>query len=204
MSLFLSILLGNIFVVGACYFLLNRNSPSKKEFDKLKEPRIIKKADHLALMVSFSGNPNRVLGPSYKQLFKWQSKIISDFKTKKREHAVARFNNMEEILANPGKKHISGYVAVPVPEDSMLPKGKPENVSLEFLGYNFVAEVVHFGSYKKEKPTIAKLKAYIEEQGYLITGQHEEEYIVGPGQFEKLPMNYITIIRYPVIKKEVG
>jgi hypothetical protein len=58
------------------------------------------------------------------------------------------------------------------------------------------------GGYDKEKPTIERLKAFIEQSGYEIAGLHEEEYLRGPGMiFRGNPDTYLTIIRYPVRKK---
>ena len=53
-----------------------------------------------------------------------------------------------------------------------------------------------------ETPTIEKLKAFINERGYEISGDHEEEYLKGPGMFFKGNLNkYRTIIRYELVKK---
>ena len=67
--------------------------------------------------------------------------------------------------------------------------------------YGDVAEMLHVGPYDREEPTIAKLKQFIKECGYEIVGEHEEEYLKGPGMFSKgNPDKYLTIIRYRVKK----
>ena len=44
-------------------------------------------------------------------------------------------------------------------------------------------------------PTIEKIKTFISERGYEINGDHEEEYLKGPGMFFKgNPKKYRTII----------
>ncbi|MFC1707327.1 hypothetical protein ACFL59_11020 [Planctomycetota bacterium] len=79
--------------------------------------------------------------------------------------------------------------------------GEP-TVELATWRYGEVAEILHIGPYSAEEPTVARLKAYIEEQGYRITGDHEEEYLKGPGMiFRGDPEGYHTIIRYPVARR---
>ena len=71
---------------------------------------------------------------------------------------------------------------------------------LETLRYGTVAEIVHFGPYETETPTIERLLSYIADQGYSVAGPHEEEYIRGPGLPLRSPRRYITIIRYQVTR----
>jgi hypothetical protein len=69
--------------------------------------------------------------------------------------------------------------------------------------YGEVAEILHLGPYNREEPTMQRLKEFIREQGYVIVGGHEEEYIVGPTPGEKGdPEIYMTIIRYRVRKAD--
>ncbi|MBN2445076.1 MAG: hypothetical protein JXJ04_27215, partial [Spirochaetales bacterium] len=58
------------------------------------------------------------------------------------------------------------------------------------------------GPYEAEVPTIEKLEAFIKEQGYSIIGDHEEEYLKGPGMGFVNPRDYYTIIRYRITKNE--
>ena len=51
-------------------------------------------------------------------------------------------------------------------------------------------------------PTVEKLKSFVATNGYEIAGDHEEEYLKGPGMFSKgNPDEYYTILRYQVRKK---
>jgi effector-binding domain-containing protein len=98
-----------------------------------------------------------------------------------------------------------GFVAMPVP-DTMTAlsddaKADPYPARLETLQYGLVAEIVHYGPYEDETPTIERLQQYITDQGYEIAGLHEEEYIKGPGMPFSRPKDYITVIRYQVRKK---
>jgi hypothetical protein len=47
------------------------------------------------------------------------------------------------------------------------------------------------------------LAVIVLDSGYVIAGEHEEEYIKGPGMFSKGdPEKYLTIIRYRVKKAQ--
>jgi hypothetical protein len=62
-----------------------------------------------------------------------------------------------------------------------------------------VAEILHVGRYDDEGPTIRRLLEFIKASGYSVAGEHEEEYLKGPGMFGPgNPEKYLTIIRYPV------
>ena len=51
--------------------------------------------------------------------------------------------------------------------------------------------------------TILRLHDFIDSQGYRIIGEHEEEYLRGPGMFSRgNPEKYYTIIRYRVAKSD--
>ena len=63
--------------------------------------------------------------------------------------------------------------------------------------YGQVAEILHVGPYSEEEPTIRKLLDFIKNSGYATTGEHEEEYLKGPGTFSMgNPAKYLTIVRY--------
>ena len=90
-------------------------------------------------------------------------------------------------------------VGLPIPEEtSSLPQkvGSPE-VRIEDWEYGTVAQILHMGAYDQEEASMERLHRFIEENGYEITGVHEEEYVTGPDT--KLPK---TVIRYRVKKKQ--
>ena len=67
--------------------------------------------------------------------------------------------------------------------------------------YGQVAEILHVGPYSEEEPTIRKLLQFVKDSGYATTGEHEEEYLKGPGMFGTGgPEKYLTIIRYRLKK----
>ncbi len=98
----------------------------------------------------------------------------------------------------------SGSVAIPLPEGIGLP---PQKVSTQGMvaklgtwDYGEVAEILHRGSYESEPATIGRLEDFMEAKGYTAVGEHEEEYLKGPGMPLVSPRDYWTIIRYRVAK----
>jgi len=73
-------------------------------------------------------------------------------------------------------------------------------ITIGIWEYGDVAEILHIGPYDAEKPAIDRLHQFIKDNGYIIAGDHEEEYLKGPGILFSNPKNYQTIIRYPVKK----
>jgi effector-binding domain-containing protein len=66
-----------------------------------------------------------------------------------------------------------------------------------------VAEILHVGSYSSEEPDIRRLHAFVESKGYRVIGDHEEEYVKGPGMFfAGDPDKYLTIIRVRIEKAQ--
>ena len=198
-----------IFLVTIGLVLFSLSLPQKKDFLYLQEPRIIEKQNVTALMADFDGDPNIVLKEVFGKVFKVYYGLKNVPKGKGQSAPVARyqdFDNLLNLVAEDNLKDIpwKGYVAIPVPESlqSIPDKAKqaPYPVRLEQLKYGLVAEIAHFGSYETEGPVIQKLKDYITEQGYAISGLHEEEYLKGPGLPFVSPKDYITIIRYQIKK----
>jgi hypothetical protein len=87
---------------------------------------------------------------------------------------------------------------LPVPGDTttLSQKVPGTEVKLETWEYGDVAQILHLGPYDQEGPTIERLMRFIEENGYRISGVHEEEYLTTPDA--KVVK---TLIRYPVKKK---
>jgi hypothetical protein len=70
-------------------------------------------------------------------------------------------------------------------------------VIIEMWKYGTVAQILHLGAYDQETENIKKLLVFIDEQGYEVAGDHEEEYLTRPDA--KVAK---TIIRYPVRKSQ--
>ncbi|MGZ8800773.1 MAG: GyrI-like domain-containing protein [Aeromicrobium sp.] len=69
-------------------------------------------------------------------------------------------------------------------------------VRLERFGEGTAAQVMHTGPYATEGPTIQRLHAFIDEQGYERTGKHHEIYLSDPRRAAPEKLN--TIVRQPV------
>lgn len=85
-------------------------------------------------------------------------------------------------------------------------KGAPKGPGMRppkarYSNFGEVAEILHPGPYETESPTIDRLLKFIESSGYRIVGDHEEEYLKGPGYGKIDPKDYATIIRYRVERK---
>jgi effector-binding domain-containing protein len=106
--------------------------------------------------------------------------------------------------ADTPRKEWRGRYALPVPQAvSDLPEkvAGPMPIVITTWAYGDVAEMLHVGSYSTEQPDIERLRAFIESQGYRVVGDHEEEYVKGPGMiFAGDPDTYLTIIRLRVKK----
>jgi hypothetical protein len=161
------------------------------QYDVLKEPRITKMPAQKMLVVEVKGDPNMAGTQAFGLLYK----VFFAIEGARPSAPRARW---PQIMTAP-KSEWTGFYALPVPENASLPDGSSGAKIVEWQ-YGDVAEILHYGSYADEGPTIQRLMRFIAEQGYVIAGPHEEEYLRGP---ESGPNTgeYRTIIRYQVRKK---
>ncbi len=189
-----------VLVLGAValYFFIPKG-PDVSAYEFLKDPRITKMPDQKMLVVTAKGDPNTVGGKAFKLLFSTYFKIPGVPKTMAIAPRARWVGDMNV------KSSWTGYYALPVPDaTTQLPAVTAEpgyTVELTTWAYGEVAEILHKGPYSEERPTIEKLHQYIVQQGYKVIGEHEEEYIKGPGMFSAGdPKGYYTIIRLRVAK----
>lgn len=166
------------------------------------EPRLLKRPPQRMAVVVTCGDPNEVgeqalsalYGAAYKHKFALKKAGKPDFKV---TGLAARW---PDAHLKP-KGEWTGVWALPVPAGTRKLLDEPEHpgveIRLETWDYGpMAAEILHVGSYAEEGPNIERLHAFIQEQGYQITGPHEEEYLSRPGaKVQK------TIIRYPVKRR---
>jgi len=190
--------------------ILLRSGPKPEDFRHLETPRIVEKADQRVIRADFDGDPETVIKDAYGKLFSVFYGLDGVSKWPGAVAPLARYHDFDQLLAKVGEGKLKevpwrGFVALPVPPSvTSLPAEAgegPYSVRLETLAYGSVAEIVHFGPYEAEPPTIQRLAGYIGDQGYEYVGLHEEEYIKGPGLLPVDPQDYITIIRYQVRKR---
>ena len=163
------------------------------------EPRILEMPSQKMAVVYGKGAPDKVFpelmpalyGSVYTLKFDLKKKGLATFKV---SGLRARYPDAHLVP----KEEWTHIIGLPIPEDTAsLPQKVPGiEVNIETWEYGTVAQILHTGSYAEEEPTVKRLHQFIEESGYEIAGDHEEEYLTTPDA--KVPK---TIIRYPVKKK---
>ena len=196
------LIVGVIIVVFVAVFIVFfTGKPNLKDYEYLKEPKIRMMNNQKMITIEIKGDPNEVGKKEIRQLFKTFYKI----KTKELRMSALRGRWPNPI--NTPKNEWIGIYGLPVPDSvNELPEqsGNAEfHATLKVWEYGEVAEILHIGPYSDESATIQRLHKFIEENGYgWIAGEHEEEYLKGPGMFFKSnPKNYYTIIRHRIKKK---
>jgi len=166
------------------------------------EPKILEMPPQKMAVVRGKGSPDKVFpevmpalyGSVYTLKFDLKKKGLPTFKVSglRARYPDAHLAPMEEWT------HI---MALPIPEDTaFLPQKVPGiEVKIETWPYGTVAQILHLGPYNQEGPTVERLHKFIEDSGYKIAGDHEEEYLTKPDA--KVVK---TIIRYVVKKKGIG
>lgn len=95
------------------------------------------------------------------------------------------------------KDQWTGVWAIPVPDfvqqDDLVQKDTSLPVSVETWDYGDVAQLLHVGPYDQEGPDIILLHDFVKNNGFQLTGPHEEVYLTTPqAKVQK------TLIRYKV------
>ncbi len=191
---------------GLTWWFGGPQGPSYEEVAHLSEPRIVTKEPERVIVVTAEGDPNIVGGDAFSLLMKIYYQVEGapkggpGFEAPRARWPLSPDVPMDEWI---------GRYAIPVPHATMeLPDvDVPEDLSLELTTWEYgeVAEILHVGPWDEEEPTVERLMAYIEENGYEVVGEHEEEYLKGPGMlFAGNPEEYLTIIRYGVRKPIAG
>lgn len=194
------LLLVAIAAIVSFYFIFMRQSYDLDSFQHLKNPAITDLPDQNMLVVEVSGNPNVVSNEAFSELFSAYGKLRKDHPDMTGDAPRGRWNFAPG--AEKSVDDLTGFYGLPIPNAvTESPSGSPDNVLVQNWTYGETAEILHVGPYSEEDPTIDKLRNYIENQGYEISGDHEEVYLKGPGMFlAGNPNKYQTIIRYPVKK----
>lgn len=163
------------------------------------EPKIIEMPPQKMAVVTGRGTPDEVFSKLMPALY--GSVYTLKFDLKKRGLPTFEVSGLRARYSNAHlvpKEEWTHIIGLPVPDDtSSLPQKVADvEVKLETWQYGTVAQILHLGAYDQEGPNIERLMKFIEESGYRIAGDHEEEYLTMPDA--KVPK---TIIRYVVEKK---
>jgi hypothetical protein len=163
------------------------------------EPQILEMPDQKMAVARGTGAPDKVFaeampalyGAVYTLKFSLKKQGLESFK-------VGALRARYPDAVKKDKKDWTIIMGIPIPGDTkeLFQKVPGVPVSIETWKYGTVAQVLHLGAYDRETENIKMLLAFIEEQGYKIAGDHEEEYLTRPDA--KVVK---TIIRYPVSKK---
>jgi hypothetical protein len=121
----------------------------------------------------------------------WDADDITDFKNGKRDAwKWTIFIGMPSVVT----KKDAAKALETARKKAKFPRF-PE-VRLERFAEGLSAQIMHVGPFSEEPPTIERLHAFIEEQGYARRGAHHEIYL---SDFRRCaPENLKTIIRQPV------
>ena len=84
--------------------------------------------------------------------------------------------------------------------EALARKGQPalKKLRLERFNEGMAAQILYFGPYSGEGPTIARMHQFIRENGFSISGKHHEIYLGDPRRAS--PEKLRTVIRQPMRK----
>ncbi|MFA5832333.1 MAG: GyrI-like domain-containing protein [Bacteroidota bacterium] len=122
----------------------------------------------------------------------WWVPVMEDFSTERKDAWLWKMMMMQPNLVTKG-----------LFDDAIEAVQKKKNLSaihkLSFETFNEgkCAQIMHFGPYRDERPTIDRLHNGISQQGYKRTGKHHEIYLNDPRK--SAPEKLKTIIRQPII-----
>ncbi len=192
--------LAALLIVGAVVIFMKLQAPDLSRFDSLRDPAIRDKPSQRVLVVEAKGSPEKV----GKRAFGYLLRTYYGLKGVPLGGPRMPCPRARWLMADsvPPSEWI-GRCAMPIPDSIVDPKlpAPPSglSISVETWDYGEVAEILHIGSYDTEKEDIVRLRNFIHGKGLVIVGDHEEEYLKGPGMFFRgNPKNYFTIIRYRV------
>ena len=196
----LLLIVATLIVAGAVAIWWTTRGPDPSQFAHLREPRLTRMDDQRMLIVEATGDPKFVSGSAFKLLFSSYYKLAGVSRSGRPPAPRGRWRLS---LATPRDQWVGQY-ALPVPQSAVTPAAESTSTmrtSIATWAYGDVAEILHVGPYSSEEPDINRLREFIDAQGYRVVGEHEEEYVKGPGMmFTGDPDKYLTIIRVRVEK----
>jgi hypothetical protein len=162
------------------------------------EPEILDMPSRKMAVVYTKGDPSIAGGQRVPAIFASVNAIIPYYEEKGIEFPRDPLRARWPDLGYLPREEWTGIWGLPIPfaVDSLPQETEGTEVKIEVWEYGKVAQILHLGSYANEGPSIQRLKEFVEESGYEITGMHEEEYLTLPGAPDPK-----TIIRYRIMKK---
>ena len=183
-------------IAGATWWVAR--GPDLSQFAGLRDPRLTRMNAQRMLVVEAAGDPNVVAGAAFKVLFDRYYELQGVPKMAAPPAPRARWR----LPLDARKDQWVGQYALPLPDSAAAPSTDATSsggAKIMTWTYGDVAEILHEGPYSTETPDIERLNAFIHSEGYRVVGDHEEEYVKGPGRiFGGNPDKYLTIIRLRV------
>ncbi len=169
--------------------------PGKKT--ALTDPHIVELPAQTMAVVRTMGDPNTVLAESGAMSALYGAVYALKFALKKQGVAYKvgpLYGRWPDAHLKP-KDEWTGIWAIQIPEGTseLVQKDVNVPVAIERWDYGTTAEIMHIGSYASEGPTVQRLHEFIEANGYVICGVHEEVYLTSPRATVQK-----TLIRYAV------
>jgi hypothetical protein len=187
-----------------------------------KHPSIVEVPELAFLMIDGTGDPNtseayqEALNALYSSAYTLKFSLKKpaperDFKVMPLEGlwwVEAEAPRMDEVKADRDAWNWTMMIAVPdhVTADEVRDaatqagRRKPlpaiDRVRLERFDEGLAAQIMHIGPYAAEAPTIERLHAFAEGQGYALRGRHHEIYLGDPRR--TAPERLKTVLRHPV------
>jgi hypothetical protein len=191
-----------VFVLAAAMICGCMQKIDYSKYEPLVNPIITEKPAQKVLVVESAGDPNKTGTQAISALYGMYFRLKATVKGMPMPGGPK--SRWPGFSANTLRDQWKGIWALPVPDSvTVLPAQRtgPAQVKLDTWKYGTVAEILHKGPYSNETQAIEKLRKFITDSGYVISGDHEEEYLKGPGMFWRGdPQTYLTIIRYEVTK----
>ena len=117
-----------------------------------------------------------------------------------REFSLARKDDWKWTMMIMQPEIVTTQLFTHAVDEAMKKKGQPALLKLRLEQYHegLAVQIMYFGTYADEGPTIARLHQFIEESGRLRFGKHHEIYMNDPRR--TAPEKLHTVIRQPMRK----
>lgn len=117
-----------------------------------------------------------------------------------REFSLARKDDWKWTMMIMQPEIVTPQLFAQAVEEATKKKGQPalSRLRLEHYHEGLATQIMYFGPYANEDPTIARLHQFIEESGHVRFGKHHEIYLGDPRR--TAPEKLRTVIRQPMRK----
>ncbi|HEX7541506.1 MAG TPA: GyrI-like domain-containing protein [Anaerolineales bacterium] len=117
-----------------------------------------------------------------------------------REFSLARKDDWKWTMMIMQPEIVTPQLFAQAVDEATKKKGQPALSRLRLEPYyeGLATQIMYFGPYADEGPTIARLHQFIEESGYVRFGKHHEIYLGDPRR--TAPEKLRTVIRQPMRK----